>query len=883
MSYPSIIDLFHPFYQTYSIRSRDLVLPAHFNVYYPDNQDDFRCASVICPAPEKGAKAWTLNKKIIAIGIYRDEGRPTSRLQNQLVTWTRTGDGTGILFEMSDDHFLKPGMKINVRPASGSVLLGVEVQTVISSRAFTITYQPLGGMMMGGTASWCLTNTRATAVNWVREGSELIFICDSPHELHAGDGVDVFNVSLPQLTGLTVHQVYTPTRFSVLSNSLNTGAESGVAGAWQPTNAPIFSEQNYVFRLLPSFKLVPYEFIQELFELTQPDPFPRRRELFDITTQQQTKLPFGKTTSTNYDLPFSETVSEVQLSTRFSQIYDELGSPLPINYRDDGQPVEVNNVDSKFKNTELQFNSPMQASNSTPSVEDAPIKAFDYYGAPINEDRSAPYNFTDLISRDEDLDGPIGNLKRRTFNNDRAMFDGRVFNVFSQIALGVQDDGTLVTKTPILPLSLDRFNKPTKAVGPQPVALSQPPDTTLGTYPVIPGVNWQLVTVPLNNWNGVAYGNGMFVAVATSGQVMSSPDGIQWTLRSAPAKSWSCIAYGAGLFVVLSNSGTNQLLTSPDGINWTNRTLTHENRGWRRVIYAGGRFVATALTGVNDYIISSLDGIGWTHAAIPSNPMWPWGVAYGNGKYVLTPWVSGDGLVATSTDAVNWTSSSTGLANTSSQWVDVVYGNGKFVAVNNNTGSMMISSDGLSWQLKTDVPANKWTGIEFAADRFVAVSSTGNDNRVVTSPDGLTWTQQISAADFTWNDITYGEGKFVAVASSGAQRVMVSGPADFITPDEINLISLVVDVQPTTISVSQNFSVTVTAKDAFGYPAPYTSNITAVLDLNTGGGTLSGTTTLTPVSGSVTYTLQVNQPGQYTLKFSAPGLSDVFSTTMIAS
>ena len=51
---------------------------------------------------------------------------------------------------------------------------------------------------------------------------------------------------------------------------------------------------------------------------------------------------------------------------------------------------------------------------------------------------------------------------------------------------------------------------------------------------------------------------------------MTSPDGITWTIRTSAAdNSWSGIAYGNGLFVAVADSGTGnrvmkslQLLTS---------------------------------------------------------------------------------------------------------------------------------------------------------------------------------------------------------------------------------------------------------------------------------------------------------------------------------
>src|SRR5688572_11845637 len=63
-----------------------------------------------------------------------------------------------------------------------------------------------------------------------------------------------------------------------------------------------------------------------------------------------------------------------------------------------------------------------------------------------------------------------------------------------------------------------------------------------------------------NTWNSVTYGNGLFVAVASSGtgnRVMTSPDGITWTARTSAAdNNWTSVTYGNGLFVAVANSGT---------------------------------------------------------------------------------------------------------------------------------------------------------------------------------------------------------------------------------------------------------------------------------------------------------------------------------------
>jgi hypothetical protein len=62
-----------------------------------------------------------------------------------------------------------------------------------------------------------------------------------------------------------------------------------------------------------------------------------------------------------------------------------------------------------------------------------------------------------------------------------------------------------------------------------------------------------------SSWRGIAYGNGIYVAVATGGtnQVMTSTDGTTWTARAAEANFWQAVAAGDGYFMAIAASGTN--------------------------------------------------------------------------------------------------------------------------------------------------------------------------------------------------------------------------------------------------------------------------------------------------------------------------------------
>jgi hypothetical protein len=151
------------------------------------------------------------------------------------------------------------------------------------------------------------------------------------------------------------------------------------------------------------------------------------------------------------------------------------------------------------------------------------------------------------------------------------------------------------------------------------------------------GITWTArAAAEANRWNGVTYGNGLFVAVAYDGtnSVMTSPDGITWTARAAAeANDWFGVTYGDGLFVAVASTGTNRVMTSPDGTTWTARVAVEfEPNPWDSVTYGNGLFVAVAKGGTNR-VMTSPDGITWTARAAAEANQWR-GVTYGNGLFV---------------------------------------------------------------------------------------------------------------------------------------------------------------------------------------------------------------------------------------------------------
>eukprot|EP01035_Chromulina_nebulosa_P009166 gene9166-12383_t len=117
----------------------------------------------------------------------------------------------------------------------------------------------------------------------------------------------------------------------------------------------------------------------------------------------------------------------------------------------------------------------------------------------------------------------------------------------------------------------------------------------------------------------------------------------------------------------------------------------------------------------------------------------------------------------------------------SSQWKDVAFGNGLYVAVGLDA-TIATSPDGATWTIRRQSTAQaNLNGVEFANGQFVAVGM-GSPSRlgaalILTSTDGLNWSMVDTVAE-TINaqllDVTYGGGTWVVVAFGGTKALSSS-------------------------------------------------------------------------------------------------------------
>jgi len=119
------------------------------------------------------------------------------------------------------------------------------------------------------------------------------------------------------------------------------------------------------------------------------------------------------------------------------------------------------------------------------------------------------------------------------------------------------------------------------------------------------GVSWSTTgdsVIKAKVPGGFTYGNGIFVATTTSGipqAIYSNNNGISWTAVSVPVQPYMGMAYGNGLFVAVGNDSTSKVpqgIYSIDGITWTT-ALNLPTGSWTGLVYGDSKFVAVATTG----------------------------------------------------------------------------------------------------------------------------------------------------------------------------------------------------------------------------------------------------------------------------------------------
>lgn len=272
---------------------------------------------------------------------------------------------------------------------------------------------------------------------------------------------------------------------------------------------------------------------------------------------------------------------------------------------------------------------------------------------------------------------------------------------------------------------------------------------------------------------GVAFGAGIFVAVADAGTAVgTSIDGRAWQARVMPiSASWAAVTYGGGRFVAVAKGG-NQTAWSTDGITWVAGGALPASGDWVSVGYGGGVFVALCTNSA--IAATSVDGVTWVQRALPSSTTWK-SIAFGAALFVA---ISGTFTYATSPDGVTWTART--LATTGT-WNSVAYSSSLsmfacvgFATGGTSTSIISTSADGISWTSRS-TSSNTGYGLVVASPSgFFAVPPSSSSTAVSgsASANGTSWIGR-SMASFSsaaYSCGAFGAGVFVFHNSDATTR-----------------------------------------------------------------------------------------------------------------
>lgn len=334
---------------------------------------------------------------------------------------------------------------------------------------------------------------------------------------------------------------------------------------------------------------------------------------------------------------------------------------------------------------------------------------------------------------------------------------------------------------------------------------------------------------------GVAYGNGVFVAVGADGTILRSTNGGQtWQDRTDPELAWTGllldVAYGNGVF--LATGGAGVLISSDLGLSWEPAgTLEDFSAG---LAYGGTRWVAA---GQGAIWASANNGGTWTSVyQRPNGEVEATDAVYVNNQFLVV-----GGSILLSSDGGQ---SFTDVGNIASNWLtDAAYGNGVYAAIGGVFGNLVFrTANPASWPVEgmTELEGvDGLDGIAFGNGKFVASAGEG---RLLISDGTGAW-QSVSSGVTVWlKGVAYGDGTFVVVGDGGT--ILTSGRAP-----EIN------SVLTASGTVGQPFAYQITA--LYGPTGFDATSLPAGLQINRTTGAITGTPT---TAGTVQVTLTATNP-----------------------
>lgn len=277
---------------------------------------------------------------------------------------------------------------------------------------------------------------------------------------------------------------------------------------------------------------------------------------------------------------------------------------------------------------------------------------------------------------------------------------------------------------------------------------------------------------------GMAYGNGIFMAVGENGKCATSTDGVTWTLKKQFENQFGTqqaygIAYSSSQgFLVVGANGRGSI-SNDKGETWTNAPIynaigfiTVTAVAWSGSVWcvvATGNKCATAATATGTWTNQA----GFT-TAFNSGTGNPVAIAWNGSRFAVV-----GTCMATSTNGSTWTASSSfnGIWVTTNQARSITWASGGWVVVgpSGRCVTTTVNDASSGWTLRTSL-ASAVTAIMHAvyANGAVVYAVGGNGQGARSSDSGVNWVSQTSY------NTAFGAGQTgYAIAYSGSLYCVV--------------------------------------------------------------------------------------------------------------
>jgi hypothetical protein len=196
------------------------------------------------------------------------------------------------------------------------------------------------------------------------------------------------------------------------------------------------------------------------------------------------------------------------------------------------------------------------------------------------------------------------------------------------------------------------------------------------------------------------------------------------------------IALGTNRFIVTSNSDQDVAYSDDGGTNWSTYSTALPGTGYDCLTYGKGLFVALDSGSTNAQ--TSPTGETWTARTLPNSKTWI-DVVWGNGIFVALASDTGANNMAHSIDGITWVAASTPSATATPS--GIAYGQGVFVITYSDDETIIGESfDGVTWTEVTGLTdigekvafGNPPTiGATTPIGRFVSVDDTSNTAKTI--------------------------------------------------------------------------------------------------------------------------------------------------------